>query len=129
MLRIFFFFQAEDGIRDLYVTGVQTCALPISRSRIAQPMNFSKPSGVVGGGEMNFATSSVRSIESSDVASAFTSSRSIMRRPLKIGRPLVQSATTSIFGAASGASKRIGSRFGIIAVATFVIDVVWEFII
>src|SRR5204863_6863767 len=24
-----FFFQAEDGIRDLYVTGVQTCALPI----------------------------------------------------------------------------------------------------
>src|SRR6266496_5117487 len=28
--RLFFFFQAEDGIRDLYVTGVQTCALPIS---------------------------------------------------------------------------------------------------
>src|SRR6266853_3795174 len=26
---IFFFFQAEDGIRDLTVTGVQTCALPI----------------------------------------------------------------------------------------------------
>src|SRR5688572_33274939 len=30
----FFFFQAEDGIRDLTVTGVQTCALPISTSRI-----------------------------------------------------------------------------------------------
>src|SRR2546421_7919584 len=29
----FFFFQAEDGIRDLIVTGVQTCALPISFSR------------------------------------------------------------------------------------------------
>src|SRR2546430_549113 len=27
--RFFFFFQAEDGIRDLTVTGVQTCALPI----------------------------------------------------------------------------------------------------
>src|SRR3712207_8814005 len=26
---IFFFFQAEDGIRDIGVTGVQTCALPI----------------------------------------------------------------------------------------------------
>src|SRR3990167_6444768 len=26
------FFQAEDGIRDLTVTGVQTCALPISRT-------------------------------------------------------------------------------------------------
>src|SRR2546430_3441192 len=29
----FFFFQAEDGIRDLTVTGVQTCALPISLTR------------------------------------------------------------------------------------------------
>src|SRR5688572_31445385 len=29
----FFFFQAEDGIRDLTVTGVQTCALPISRTQ------------------------------------------------------------------------------------------------
>src|SRR2546430_7512829 len=33
-----FFFQAEDGIRDLTVTGVQTCALPISaRCGVAQP--------------------------------------------------------------------------------------------
>src|SRR6266496_6731972 len=31
LLPVLFFFQAEDGIRDLYVTGVQTCALPISR--------------------------------------------------------------------------------------------------
>src|SRR5690606_3627148 len=29
----FFFFQAEDGIRDFHVTGVQTCALPISLIR------------------------------------------------------------------------------------------------
>src|SRR2546429_2379776 len=28
----FFFFQAEDGIRDVAVTGVQTCALPILKS-------------------------------------------------------------------------------------------------
>src|SRR5256886_13176330 len=32
----FFFFQAEDGIRDLTVTGVQTCALPISRHAARQ---------------------------------------------------------------------------------------------
>src|SRR5438874_9907153 len=32
----FFFFQAEDGIRDLYVTGVQTCALPILPSSFAR---------------------------------------------------------------------------------------------
>src|SRR5207245_8140951 len=30
---VFFFFQAEDGIRDATVTGVQTCALPISARR------------------------------------------------------------------------------------------------
>src|SRR5438067_5810448 len=30
---IIFFFQAEDGIRDRNVTGVQTCALPIARLR------------------------------------------------------------------------------------------------
>src|SRR5690606_40502516 len=28
------FFQAEDGIRDFHVTGVQTCALPISRHQL-----------------------------------------------------------------------------------------------
>src|SRR5690349_23037627 len=32
-----FFFQAEDGIRDLYVTGVQTCALPIWASYFSWP--------------------------------------------------------------------------------------------
>src|SRR5437870_12510789 len=30
----FFFFQAEDGIRDGHVTGVQTCALPILRGDV-----------------------------------------------------------------------------------------------
>src|SRR2546422_8519621 len=37
----FFFFQAEDGIRDVAVTGVQTCALPISPHAVgveARPM-------------------------------------------------------------------------------------------
>src|SRR5690606_40641880 len=33
----FFFFQAEDGIRDFHVTGVQTCALPISLGAVDQP--------------------------------------------------------------------------------------------
>src|SRR3712207_8292113 len=35
LLRVFFFFQAEDGIRDIGVTGVQTCALPIYPERFA----------------------------------------------------------------------------------------------
>src|SRR5216683_3382180 len=33
----FFFFQAEDGIRDLIVTGVQTCALPICGGPMLPP--------------------------------------------------------------------------------------------
>src|SRR2546422_3089859 len=35
VLWVFFFFQAEDGIRDVAVTGVQTCALPILTWTIA----------------------------------------------------------------------------------------------
>src|SRR6266496_6094401 len=41
---IFFFFQAEDGIRDLYVTGVQTCALPICCADIIESMAGTRPS-------------------------------------------------------------------------------------
>src|SRR2546430_4503490 len=37
---LFFFFQAEDGIRDLTVTGVQTCALPISGLTAAEAAAF-----------------------------------------------------------------------------------------
>src|SRR5437763_17089471 len=37
IVSFFFFFQAEDGIRDTSVTGVQTCALPISRTRPGTP--------------------------------------------------------------------------------------------
>src|SRR2546430_4624872 len=39
----FFFFQAEDGIRDLTVTGVQTCALPILSSSAAMTVSDVNP--------------------------------------------------------------------------------------
>src|SRR3989442_2146614 len=54
---VFFFFQAEDGIRDADVTGVQTCALPISRTGtvlwkfkvgsgvVANPITYAGPDG------------------------------------------------------------------------------------
>src|SRR2546430_5589664 len=46
----FFFFQAEDGIRDLTVTGVQTCALPIL-SLSGPPWRYAidRPSGLHAG--------------------------------------------------------------------------------
>src|SRR2546430_4319303 len=42
----FFFFQAEDGIRDLTVTGVQTCALPICLRRRACRCTVAHADGV-----------------------------------------------------------------------------------
>src|SRR5256884_2263501 len=39
----FFFFQAEDGIRDVAVTGVQTCALPISRHKLDELQRGYRP--------------------------------------------------------------------------------------
>src|SRR2546429_2394115 len=46
----FFFFQAEDGIRDVAVTGVQTCALPISRrNRRSSAYDGCQPPGAEGG--------------------------------------------------------------------------------
>src|SRR5256885_9239153 len=46
-----FFFQAEDGIRDYKVTGVQTCALPISITLGATEAIFSAVQAVIGAGD------------------------------------------------------------------------------
>ena len=48
---LFFFFQAEDGIRDLIVTGVQTCALPIL---LAESVKFNNLGLVVVDEEQRF---------------------------------------------------------------------------
>src|SRR3712207_8621763 len=42
MIFVFFFFQAEDGIRDIGVTGVQTCALPISNAVVGGEIRLPK---------------------------------------------------------------------------------------
>src|SRR3712207_7143937 len=60
LLFLFFFFQAEDGIRDIGVTGVQTCALPIlvARMMVKDPAGrYQTPAEVVGA-LMPFAESS-----------------------------------------------------------------------
>src|SRR5256884_6796220 len=45
-MSFFFFFQAEDGIRDVAVTGVQTCALPIFRA-MAVPAAVVRDGGTI----------------------------------------------------------------------------------
>src|SRR5207245_2488523 len=60
---MFFFFQAEDGIRDATVTGVQTCALPISPSyrrpsrRAAAPTHAAPLSGATPRTSLDYAGS------------------------------------------------------------------------
>src|SRR2546427_8671099 len=57
---MFFFFQAEDGIRDLTVTGVQTCALPI----YFDGDNFDHTAlGFIGGGWIGAASAGGRPID------------------------------------------------------------------
>src|SRR6266481_9148068 len=65
MLRIifFFFFQAEDGIRDGTVTGVQTCALPIYRTRERFSVAATRPET----GRINAATEITSSVLVDDV--------------------------------------------------------------
>src|SRR6185437_2547034 len=53
----FFFFQAEDGIRDKLVTGVQTCALPILRVLSTMNPQSALPAQQLGGlGAVSFET-------------------------------------------------------------------------
>ena len=44
---MFFFFQAEDGIRDHCVTGVQTCALPICTAHINCVLRVTQPTSML----------------------------------------------------------------------------------
>src|SRR2546430_7381606 len=79
----FFFFQAEDGIRDLTVTGVQTCALPIcprDDAGIHEPRPRRVPADdaqrrVLAGDrmKMNGADAILRSLEAEGVDVAFRS--------------------------------------------------------
>src|SRR4030042_231776 len=46
MCFFFFFFEQEDGIRDVAVTGVQTCALPISRGRASLRLFLDREGGI-----------------------------------------------------------------------------------
>src|SRR5256885_7305356 len=60
---LYFFFQAEDGIRDYKVTGVQTCALPIFELRQAlEPWQVLGEENA-GGGTVRFVDSSVERLQ------------------------------------------------------------------
>src|SRR5690349_23640431 len=76
-----FFFQAEDGIRALYVTGVQTCALPILPGRSRWGMRcFSAPARTCRCS--SFTTGSCRRSRSEEHTSELQSRRDLVCRLL-----------------------------------------------
>src|SRR5437762_4545019 len=85
-IRYFFFFQAEDGIRDTSVTGVQTCALPISEAlegRPGCPLELAGPS--TGATDMiGFETPKL--LFEPDISPAITRVSGCKCRASKIGR-------------------------------------------
>src|SRR2546422_5585546 len=66
LLCLFFFFQAEDGIRDVAVTGVQTCALPI------YPQTDPVPAGDTARAAFAVSCASVRIIGLGQIQDAWT---------------------------------------------------------
>src|SRR5438874_8469614 len=77
----FFFFQAEDGIRYLYVTGVQTCALPIWPGRSSGSFSTrSRPRTSAGPPDRNVATRRGRSLTPPPGPAYGASTRSEERR-------------------------------------------------
>src|SRR5256886_11731342 len=83
---IFFFFQAEDGIRDLTVTGVQTCALPIFYKPFSEPAfieDLRTARGVIANGGFTLMGESVylhKPLLAEPVAKQFEQIRSEERR-------------------------------------------------
>src|SRR5207253_7389904 len=69
----FFFFQAEDGIRDGHVTGVQTCALPISSH-----LRFSSSQSTRAGG-MGPSQPTAQPVDSAPTCSASLSRQALRR--------------------------------------------------
>src|SRR6266498_4865878 len=63
---VLFFFQAEDGIRDADVTGVQTCALPISPSASARCHGGARAAGRHKAGAWSQESGSTRSRRARD---------------------------------------------------------------
>src|SRR2546422_6620568 len=92
----FFFFQAEDGIRDVAVTGVQTCALPISTG--ARPGRKSTSSSTA---------STLAASRPSPTAKSAPSRRATMRAR---GRRTVVMNSRSRPAATSSRSRKVGPR-------------------
>src|SRR5438034_10445098 len=110
MCFFFFFFQAEDGIRDHCVTGVQTCALPISWSwgfGDGGSSSSQNPSHTYGAG----GTYTVRlTVTDDDGATGSTSQSVTVTAPNQPPRASVSASGTRLSGRFSHASSDTDGR-------------------
>src|SRR6266516_5356088 len=93
IMRFFFFFQAEDGIRDRTVTGVQTCALPILAPR--HPGKDEAPAPEAEGGRGLFLVSALSLDPPADSGGPFPApipARGVFRGESGCGRPAARLA-------------------------------------
>src|SRR5690625_7522887 len=98
-----FFFQAEDGIRAGHVTGVQTCALPISSRNRASPA--CEPSARPTGWESELLVH--RKVEAAKLTGASgTVANVVARSSPEIGRASCRERGKTAVGAGAGKGKR-----------------------
>src|SRR5215475_11275378 len=97
----FFFFQAEDGIRDFHVTGVQTYALPICcRHVIAENRR------VLAAAEL------LRTGDQAAIGALLTASHRSLRDEFEVSWPQADAAVEAATGAGAGGARLTGGGFG-----------------
>src|SRR5438876_2024402 len=85
-----FFFQAEDGIRDGRVTGIQTCALPISPR--SQPATTTNASGVATGtlastlAESKTITATINAVAITQTATVVVNAGAVRSEERRVGK-------------------------------------------
>src|SRR5690606_39783196 len=106
-----FFFQAEDGIRDFHVTGVQTCALPIYPLALGDVLDNADDCGLAA--DLDGRT---EDLDVDDGAVLAAAAALVAHRAVEIGRA---SCRESVWGPGVGASLIIYARQLRVSVSTF----------
>src|SRR5262249_57876106 len=84
-----FFFQAEDGIRDWSVTGVQTCALPISTATVLAPFSGKTDQGGPSGPTGSSSKSTASTVVAATAAAAAPAHRAKTASACRVDRKSV----------------------------------------
>src|SRR5256886_12560818 len=116
---IFFFFQAEDGIRDLTVTGVQTCALPIFQVAPSYASHL-LPAQLLGGAGVGLTIPSLLGAGSASLTPArFGSGSGILNTGRQVGTVLGVAGLVAILARVSPTDPLPAFRGSLVLVIAF----------